>query len=389
MSTRKKAPSGKQNARWSWRRLAALVRKEFIHLRRDKVTLAMIVSIPTMQLILFGYAINVTPRQLPTAMLVQDYSVFSRSFIGSLKATGYFKITRNANSEKQLDHLITSGAVQFGIQIPANFGRDIRRGTRPALLVIADATDPATTGSAIAALEGLQGQLFVRELRGPGLHLVPPPSPFEIRIHKRYNPALKTPLNIVPGLLGIILTMTTLMFTSQAVTREYEHGTMEGLLVMPLSRMEIMIGKILPFVVVAFVQMAIILSAGIFMFDIPMIGSWTLLLLLTCPFILANLAVGYTFSTLSRNQLQAVQMTFMFFLPNIIMSGFAFPFRGMPQWAQIIGEILPLTHYIRIVRGIMLKGATLPDLLTNSLAMVLFTIIIMALAVSRFRQTLD
>jgi len=383
------ASKKKTTGRWSWRRLAALIRKEFIHLRRDKVTLAMIVSIPTMQLILFGYAINVTPKQLPTAMLVQDHSVFSRSFIGSLKATGYFKIVRNARSEKELDHLITSGAVQFGVQIPANFGLDVRRGVRPALLIIADATDPATTGSAIAALEGLQNRLFDRELRGPGNRAIQPASAFEIRIHRRYNPSLKTPLNIVPGLLGIILTMTMLIFTSQAVTREYEQGTMEGLLVMPLNRIEIMVGKILPFVVVGFVQMAIILLAGTLMFGIPMRGSLILLLVLTSLFIMSNLAMGYTFSTLARNQLQAVQMSFMFFLPNIIMSGFAFPFRGMPQWAQIIGEILPLTHYIRIVRGIMLKGATMNDLIIDTLAMAFFTILIMVLAVSRFRQTLD
>ncbi|HFQ15773.1 MAG TPA: ABC transporter permease, partial [Rhodobacteraceae bacterium] len=343
--------------RRSLHRLVALVRKEFIQLRRDRMTLAMIISIPAMQLVLFGYAINVTPRNLPTALLVQDHSALSRGFIGSLSATGYFRIVRRAASERELDHLIRSGAVQFGIQIPAGFGRDVWRGRRPSLLVMADATDPATTGSAISALEGLRTRLFRRELRGPGRDLLRAGTAFEIRVHRRYNPAIRTPLNIVPGLLGIILTMTMLIFTSQAVTREYERGTMEGLLVMPLGRIEIMIGKILPFIVVGFVQMGIILLAGYYLFEVPIEGSPGLLLALSSLFIMANLAVGYTFSTLARNQLQAVQMSFMFFLPNIIMSGFAFPFRGMPEWAQHMGEILPLTHYIRITRGIMLKGA--------------------------------
>ena len=377
------------HSRWSLHRLVALITKEFIQLRRDHMTLAMIISIPAMQLVLFGYAINVTPRNLPTALLVQDHSVMSRVFVGSLKATGYFKVMRNAKSEKELDYLIRSGAVQFGIQIPVDFGRDIRRRVKPQVLVIADATDPATTGSAISALQGLQSRLFARELRGPGGAVRGPPPAFEIRVHRRYNPAIRTPLNIVPGLLGIILTMTMLIFTSQAVTREYEQGTMEGLLVMPLSRIEIMIGKILPFVVVGFVQMGIILLAGYYLFDVPIRGSLGLLLALSSLFIMANLAVGYTFSTLARNQLQAVQMSFMFFLPNIIMSGFAFPFRGMPVWAQHIGEILPLTHYIRIVRGIMLKGAVMDDLVFETLAIAIFTLIAMVIAISRFRQTLD
>ncbi len=386
MSKMAPRPAG---SRWSLHRLAALITKEFIQLRRDRMTLAMIISIPAMQLVLFGYAINVTPRYLPTALLVQDHSIMSRAFVGSVKATGYFKVVRNARSEAELDYLIRSGAVQFGIQIPVNFGRDIRRGVRPELLVVADATDPATTGSAISALEGLQSRLFGRELRGPGGASAPRRSAFEIRVHRRYNPAIRTPLNIVPGLLGIILTMTMLIFTSQAVTREYEQGTMEGLLVMPLSRIEIMIGKILPFVLVGFVQMGIILLAGYYLFEVPIHGSMWLLLALSSLFILANLAVGYTFSTLARNQLQAVQMSFMFFLPNIIMSGFAFPFRGMPDWAQHIGEILPLTHYIRIVRGIMLKGAVMDDLVSETLAIALFTAIATAIAISRFRQTLD
>ncbi len=379
----------RRRSRWSLHRLAALITKEFIQLRRDHMTLAMIISIPAMQLVLFGYAINVTPRDLPTALLVQDHSAMARAFVGALKATGYFRVVRNAKNETELDYLIRSGAVQFGIQIPVDFGRDIHRRVKPALLVIADATDPATTGSAISALEGLQSRLFARELRGPGGATGPPDAVFEIRVHRRYNPAVKTPLNIVPGLLGIILTMTMLIFTSQAVTREYEQGTMEGLLVMPLSRIEIMIGKILPFVVVGFVQMAIILLAGYYLFEVPIRGSLWLLLVLSSLFIMANLAVGYTFSTLARNQLQAVQMSFMFFLPNIIMSGFAFPFRGMPVWAQHIGEILPLTHYIRIVRGIMLKGAVMDDLVFETLAIGVFTVIAMTIAISRFRQTLD
>jgi ABC-2 type transport system permease protein len=375
--------------RASLMRLRAAFIKELIQLRRDRITFAMMIMIPLLQLTLFGYAINTSPRHLPTAVLVQDDSAFARSFIAAMRATDYFDISTSAASEEELDRLILSGKVLFGVQIPAHFGRDLMRGERPALLVVADAADPTATGSAIAALQGLSAQVFSRELTGPAARLAPQPLPYELRVHQRYNPAGETRLNIVPGLMGMILTLTMLIFTALSVTREIERGTMESLLAMPIRPVEIMLGKIAPYLIVGGVQMTIILVAARLLFGIPVIGSLWLLIGLTLLFILANLSIGYTFSTVAQNQLQAMQMSFFFFLPNILLSGFMFPFKGMPGWAQAIGEILPLTHYLRIVRGIMLKGATFIDLQTDVLALAAFTLFAMGVAVARFRQTLD
>jgi ABC-2 type transport system permease protein len=370
-------------------RLRAAFIKELIQLRRDRITFAMMIMIPLLQLTLFGYAINTSPRHLPTAVLVQDDSAFARSFLAAMRATDYFDISTSAASEEDLDRLILSGKVLFGVQIPAHFGRDLMRGERPAILVVADAADPTATGSAIAALQGLSAQVFSRELTGPAASLAPRPLPYELRVHQRYNPAGETRLNIVPGLMGLILTLTMLIFTALSVTREIERGTMESLLAMPIRPVEIMLGKIAPYLLVGGVQMTIILVAARLLFGIPVIGSLWLLVGLTLLFILANLSIGYTFSTIAQNQLQAMQMSFFFFLPNILLSGFMFPFKGMPGWAQAIGEILPLTHYLRIVRGIMLKGATFFDLQTDALALAVFTMFAMGVAVARFRQTLD
>jgi ABC-2 type transport system permease protein len=370
-------------------RLRAAFIKELIQLRRDRITFAMMIMIPLLQLTLFGYAINTSPRHLPTAVLVQDDSAFARSFLAAMRATDYFDISTSAASEEELDRLILSGKVLFGVQIPAHFGRDLMRGERPALLVVADAADPTATGSAIAALQGLSTQVFSRELTGPAANLAPRPLPYELRVHQRYNPAGETRLNIVPGLMGLILTLTMLIFTALSVTREIERGTMESLLAMPIRPVEIMLGKIAPYLMVGGVQMTIILVATRLLFGIPVIGSLWLLVGLTLLFILANLSIGYTFSTIAQNQLQAMQMSFFFFLPNILLSGFMFPFKGMPGWAQAVGEILPLTHYLRIVRGIMLKGATFFDLQTDVLALAVFTLFAMGVAVARFRQTLD
>lgn len=370
-------------------RLRAAFIKELIQLRRDRITFAMMIMIPLLQLTLFGYAINTSPRHLPTAVLVQDDSAFARSFLAAMRATDYFDISTSAASEEELDRLILSGKVLFGVQIPAHFGRDLMRGERPALLVVADAADPTATGSAIAALQGLSAQVFSRELTGPAASLAPKPLPYELRVHQRYNPAGETRLNIVPGLMGLILTLTMLIFTALSVTREIERGTMESLLAMPIRPVEIMLGKIAPYLLVGGVQMTIILVAARLLFGIPVIGSLWLLIGLTLLFILANLSIGYTFSTIAQNQLQAMQMSFFFFLPNILLSGFMFPFKGMPGWAQAVGEILPLTHYLRIVRGIMLKGATFIDLQTDVLALAVFTLFAMGVAVARFRQTLD
>jgi len=367
------------------RRVGAMLRKELLQLRRDRVTLATMISIPLLQLTLFGYAINTTPRNLPTAVLLQESSDVGRSILAAIQNTKYFKVTRQLRDEAELDEALKSGQVLFAVEIPANFERALRRGDDPALSVAADATDPVATGPAIAALSQIVTTALAKDR---GLPDTGQPM-FEIRAHERYNPAASTPLNIVPGLLGTILTLTMLIFTALSVTRETERGTMESLLAMPITPFEIMLGKIAPYVLVGFLQAALILAAGVAMFGVPIIGSLTVLAALTTLFIATNLAWGYTFSTLAQNQLQAVQMSMMFFLPNMLLSGFIFPFLGMPRWAQYIGEFLPLTHFIRIVRAIMLKGATLSQLQFDTLALAGLMALAMAIAVTRFRRTLD
>ncbi len=374
-------------------RISATFIKETLQLYRDRVTFATMLLIPLMQLILFGYAINTNPRHLPTAILMQDDSPFARSFLSAMTTSAYFDITTTAHSEEELYHLITSGTVQFGVQIPPFFGRDLMRGAKPAILVIADATDPAATGGAEGAVEGLAGKALNRDLQGAAANafggVVSKDPPYQVILQRRYNPTADTQLNIVPGLTGVILTLTMLIFTAMSVTREVERGTMENLLAMPIRPIEIMLGKIAPYALVGAAQMIIILLFGWLMFDIPMIGSLSLLVALTLLFVVANLSMGYTFSTIAESQLQAMQMSFFFFLPNLLLSGFMFPFRGMPYWAQIIGEMMPLTHYLRIVRGIMLKGAEFADLQTDVLALAAFTLVVMGIALARFRQTLD
>ncbi|MEA3024051.1 MAG: type transport system permease protein [Alphaproteobacteria bacterium] len=368
-----------------WRRSGAMVLKEFLQLRRDRVTFASMISIPFMQLVLFGYAINTVPRDLPTAVLVQESSDVSRTILKALENTRYFKITRQVRDEAEFDQLLQSGVVLFGVEIPANFERDLRRGDRPALLVAADATDPVASGSALGALGQLVQTALVNDRKIPDST----PGAFEIRAHARYNPAASSQLNIVPGLLGTILTLTMLIFTALSVTRETERGTMENLLSMPITPLEIMLGKITPYVVIGFLQAAMIVVAAVALFDVPIVGNLLLLACLTTLFIATNLSVGYTFSTLAQNQLQAVQMAMMYFLPNMLLSGFLFPFAGMPLWAQWVGEFLPLTHYLRIVRAIMLKGATLADLHYDTLALAGLMRVAMLIAVTRFRRTLD
>ncbi|WP_428029119.1 ABC transporter permease [Ancylobacter sp.] len=378
----------------SLRRVGAMVRKEFIQLKRDRVSFASMISIPLLQLILFGYAINTTPRHLPTAVLAYDNSALTRSILSALENTRYFSITHHPVNEAEAEHLLRAGKVLFVVEIPAGFERAVRRGESPALLVSADATDPVASTSALAALGRLVETSVRRERfnledapEGSGLEKAPPP--FEFRAHPRYNPAAVTQLNIVPGLLGTILTMTMLIFTALSVTREIERGTMETLLAMPIRPVEIMVGKIAPYVMVGALQAAMILGAAVLLFNVPVVGNLALLTVLTGLFILTNLSIGYTFSTLAQNQLQAVQMTFMYFLPSILLSGFMFPFAGMPTWAQWVAETLPLTHYLRMVRGILLKGATSVDLVQSIAALCLIMLVAMVIAVNRFRQTLD
>jgi len=368
-----------------WRRSYAMLVKEFIQLRRDRVSFAMIVMIPVMQLLLFGYAINTTPRHLPTAVLIQEDSDLARSVLKALENTSYFRFTREVHSVAEFDDLLQSGKVLFGVEIPRGFERAVRRGDRPALLVAADATDPVAAGSALGSLG-----MVVQTALAHDLHIGDPPRlPFAIRAHARYNPAAESRLNIVPGLVGTILTMTMLIFTALSVTREIERGTMESLLSMPIRPVEVMFGKIIPYVIVGFVQASLIVSIGVLLFGVPILGSVVLLAGLTTLFITTNLSIGYTFSTIVQNQLQAMQMSMMFFLPSILLSGFMFPFAGMPVWAQYLGEALPLTHYIRIVRAIMLKGAAPSNLQYDTIALIALMLVAMTIAVTRFRRTLD
>ena len=367
------------------RKTWAMLVKEFIQLRRDRVSFAMIIVIPLVQLMLFGYAINTTPRDLPTAVLLQEQNDLSRSILAALENTKYFKVTKLPHTEAEVDELLASGTVLFAIEIPANFEHAVRRGDKPAMLVEADATDPVASGTALSAL----GQVLQTALSHDRDVPDPPVLPFEIRIHARYNPAGVTQLNIVPGLVGTILTMTMLIFTALSVTRELERGTMESLLSMPITPVEIMLGKIVPYIMVGFMQALLIIGIGVALFGVPVVGNLGMLAALSTLFIATNLSIGYTFSTVAQNQLQAMQMTIMFFLPNILLSGFLFPFAGMPVWAQYVGEALPLTHYLRIVRSIMLKGSMVSDLRADAIALAVLMVIAMSIAVLRFRRTLD
>ena len=371
-----------------FRRMWAMVIKEFVQMRRDRMTFATMIFVPILQLTLFGYAINTDPKQLPTAVLVRDEGPLTRAVLAAMKNTDYFKFTEQVHDADELDRLIRTGKVQFAVEIPASFERDVRRGDRPSVLVIADATDPVATGTAVSSLQGLIDTALRRELRGPDAPVTKSTAPFQITLQNRYNPEAITQYNIVPGLLGVVLTMTMMMFTALAVTREIERGTMESLLAMPIKPVEIMIGKIAPFVLVGFVQMTIILCAAHFLFNVPIMGSVWLMVSLATLFAASNLAVGYTFSTIARNQLQAVQLTFFFFLPNILLSGFMFPFRGMPMWAQVIGEALPLTHFMRIVRGITLKGAGFAEVGYELVWLAAILAVLVVLSATRFSKKL-
>lgn len=358
-------------------------------MKRDRVTFGMMVGIPLMQLLLFGFAINSDPKHLPAAVLNGDDGPFARTLVAALQHSGYFDFVYVAATEAEAEDLLRKGTVNFVVNIPPEFSRHLLRGERPALLIEADATDPAATGPALAAVRALGDAVLDRDLRGPLAPLRARAGPVTLRVHAQYNPENITQYNIVPGLMGVVLTMTMVVITALAITRERERGTMENLLATPVRPFEVMVGKILPYIVVGYVQVALILVAARWIFAVPMLGSLGLLGVVSLFFIAANLAMGITFSTLARNQLQAVQMAFFFFLPSIMLSGFMFPFRGMPGWAQAIGSMLPLTHYLRIVRGILLKGNGLPEILPSLWPLLLFLVVAMAVGVKRYRQTLD
>ncbi|MHB1199076.1 MAG: ABC transporter permease [Polaromonas sp.] len=377
------------SASFSFARVAAIIVKEFQQMLRERLTFAMAIGVPVMQLILFGYAINNDPKGLPTALVAYDNGPLARSLVASVQNTGYFNIVAQPPTEAQAERLLELGKVQFAIVIPPDFSRRLVRSEKPAVLVSVDATDPAAASNAIAALGQVTPLALAHDLKGTLAGLQPREPPFELRIHRRYNPEGLTRYNIVPGLIGTILTMTMVMLTSLAMTRERERGTMENLLATPVRPFEVMVGKITPYIIIGYVQLSVIIVAAIVLFGVPILGSLTLLMAVIGLFMLANLGVGFTFSTLASNQLQAMQMTFFFFLPSILLSGFMFPFRGMPQWAQWLGEMLPLTHLLRAVRAIMLKGATLSEIIPNLWPMALFLLVVGGIALKRYRQTLD
>ncbi len=371
------------------RRFGAMVMKEFIQMRRDRMTFAMMIGVPIMQLMMFGYAINSNPKHLPTAVYSQDNGVFARSIVWAMRNSSYFEIVSEPKNEKEIQTLLAENTVQFVVQIPVDFSRRVLRGEKPDLLLEADATDPTAVGYAIAAMNSLTPTVLNRDLTGPLTKLRAGSAPFNLVVQQHYNPENITQYNIVPGLMGVMLTMTMVMITALAITRERERGTMENLLSTPVRPAEVIIGKIIPYIMIGYVQVFVILMAAKFLFDVPMVGSVPLLLGLVFPFIVAHLAVGITFSTVAKNQLQAMQMAMFFFLPSLLLSGYMFPFRGMPGWAQGIGECLPLTHFLRIVRGILLKGNGIAEVVPDLWPIGLFLLVVLTLAVKRYRQTLD
>ncbi len=373
----------------SFARIGAVFLKELIQMRRDRLTFGMIIGIPVLQLVLFGFAINSDPKHLPTAVNVQDPSVYSRTLVRALENSGYFRVTNVVKGEREGAALLASGGVAFVVTIPPEFSRELARGDRPKILIEADASDPAAAANAVGAVAQLPSTVFNRELTGALASLRSTPPPFEIVVHRRYNPEGISSYNVVPGLIGVILTMTMVLITALAVTREVERGTMENLLAMPLKPFEVMAGKILPYIFMGYIQVLVVLIAARLLFGVPMLGSYFELSIALALFIAANLSIGFTISTIAANQLQAMQMTFFFFLPSILLSGFMFPFRGMPDWAQWIGSILPNTHFMRIVRGVMLKGSHLSDMFADIWPLAAFMLAAMTLALMRYRRTLD
>lgn len=377
------------SSRFSWFRCGAMLFKEFTQMARDRLTFAMIVAIPLVELVLFGYAINNNPHHLPAAVVAGDKSVVTRQFLKSLENTRYFNFVAEPKTIKDAERLLATGKILFIVRIPPNFTRDFLHHQNPQILIEGDATDPVGVANALSAVSALQYTALDPLLYGPlGQYKQTQPA-FKLVTHARYNPEDITQYNIVPGLMGVVLTMTLVMITSLAITRERETGTMESLLATPVRPLEVMIGKIAPFIIVAYIQIFIILVLGKLLFGVPLIGSVVTLLIAALPFVAANLSMGLTFSSLARNQLQAVQMAIFFFLPSILLSGFMFPFSGMPKWAQYLGNILPLTHFLRIIRGILLKGNGWAEIWVNVWPIIVFAVVALFVGVKRYRQTLD
>jgi len=374
---------------FSGTRVLAVMIKEVKQLTRDRLTYAMMLGVPVLQLLLFGYAINSEPRHLPTAVLVQENSVFARSIVGALDHSAFFDLVAQARSPVELNEMIRDGRVQFAVTVPGDFTRRVARGEKPQILVEADATDPSATSGAVAALAALPQEALAHDLKGAVAERGQSVPAFEVVVHRRYNPEAITAYNIVPGLLGVILTLTLVMMTALSVTRETERGTMESLLATPVEPLEVMAGKLAPYVIIGLVQTAIILILARFLFDVPMQGGRIGLSVGVSLFIVGSLALGFLISTLARSQLQAMQMTVFYLLPSILLSGFMFPFRGMPVWAQWLGEVIPVTHFLRVVRGALLKGQGLGDMWRELMALIAFVCVVTALAMARYRRTLD
>jgi len=374
---------------FSFSRWWSMVLKEFIQLRRDRLTFAMMIGLPIVQMALFGFAINNDPKHMPTAIISADQSEMTRTFISSMKASEYFDIVGVLPNEEAGRAALAQGKVQFVLNIPAGFTRSVLRGEHPALLVEADATDPVATGMALASVGQFASSVAAKDLTGPLASLVGGKAPFEVRVHRLYNPEGITQYNIIPGLMGLILTMTLALITGLAITRERERGTMENLLAMPARPIEVMTGKITPYIFIGLIQATIILLAARFVFRVPFAGNIITMYLVVLLFVAANLTVGITMSSLAKTQMQAMQMTNFYFLPSMMLSGFMFPFQGMPKWAQYIGNLMPLTHFNRLIRGIFLKGNQWWDLWPNIWPIILFTIVAMAIAVKLYRRTLD
>lgn len=374
--------------RFSLSRIVAMTIKEFIQIWRDRGTASMIFILPVMQLVLFGYAINSDPKHLATAFVIQDQSSYVRTLVAAMQNSGYFNLSLSTTSEREAERLLQTGEVQFIVTFPTDFTRDLLRGEKPTLLVQADSTDPVAVANALASLSQIHMNSLNYDLTG-NPSLLPKAPPYQIKVHKMYNPEGLASYNIVPGLLAVLLTMTLVALTAVAVTRERERGTMENLLATPLRPLEVMIGKIAPFIIIAYIQMGVILLASWVLFRVPILGNPLLLVTALSAFIAANLSVGFMLSTFARNQLQAIQMTMFFFLPSMLLSGFMFPFSGMPTWAQHVGNVLPMTHALRIIRGVVLKGITAADVWPHIWPMLLFTLFVAAIAMKRYRETID
>ncbi|RUX19188.1 ABC transporter permease [Mesorhizobium sp. M2A.F.Ca.ET.042.01.1.1] len=377
------------NAVFSFARLGALLTKEFIQMRRDRITFAMMLGVPLMQLVLFGFAINNDPKSLPAALVATSSDPYTRAMVSALQTTGYYRFDHVAQSADEAEFLMARGDVSFVVTIPADFARRVERGDNPQILIEADATDPSVASGAISTLSTVAGQALLRAQGTQDAAREAARGQLDVVVHRRYNPEGVSQYNIVPGLLGVILQMTMVMMTAMALTRETERGTMENLLAMPSSPLEIMLGKVLPYLVVGAVQVVVVLVAAKLLFGIPFVGSLTLLLSSVLVFVLSLVLLGYTISTMARSQMQAMQLTFFFFLPSLLLSGFMFPYRGMPGWAQSLGEIFPLTHFLRITRAVMLKGAELPAVATEIGWLAVFVALFAGVALVRFRRTLD